>query len=111
LRNRLVHDVKNVSFSFKALTAEQTKPERKTFRESIGGIFESDKRKEGVAFVDQYISKPRFLIWVSTTIIVALAYSTLKKAEFAELRRSIEREYLQSLSDEQASVPIEDLKG
>ena len=75
LRNRLVHDVAQVGFTFDDYLAHLDKNQRKAFKSTFGGIFAESKGPSTEKFSGWTEGQPRRLVWSSVLIVVALCYS------------------------------------
>ena len=93
LRNQLVHDVRNVDFSFKKHLAEMDAAGKKRFANAFDGIFAGSKSTGPKADIFwKLAADPRFLVWSSTMIVVSWCYSAKVKEELDARKAELDQE-------------------
>lgn len=105
LRNRLVHDIRNVSFTFDAHYASLDTNQRKRFREFCGYFVEySDpsRREQGMKNV---VRNLKFSIWWGITLLLADIELQSKKTKIKELEAEVGTEARRVLDELLRSTP------
>jgi hypothetical protein len=89
LRNLIVHEISNVTFSFKNYIDQLNKDQKKSLSNALAvGIREKKSKNTSSYRLEQFIKDPKFCIWLSALCLLSIL--TVNKDLFA-----IEREYAQ----------------
>lgn len=100
LRNKLVHNVTNVTFSFSEYVAALDKNQLKKLTESFGrGVVDTVQIDEKVILRERFVvQNPKLSLWLTAAEILACLYLEVDKADLAhqryvldELRNFIQR--------------------
>lgn len=87
LRNKLVHDVKNVNFYFKQYFGSMNKQQKIKNMKNFGIIYDDDlsenAKREGIDFFNK---KPKFFLWLNAMLILLKIYNY---KELISLKREI----------------------
>jgi energy-converting hydrogenase A subunit M len=93
LRNLLVHEISNVTFSFKNYIDQLNKNQRKALSNALAvGVREKKSKNTSSYRLEQFIKDPKFCIWISALCLLSIL--TVKKDLFA-----IEREHAQKSAE------------
>ena len=79
LRNKLVHDVRQVSFSFEAHLRSLDKNQSSAFAEAVAGFVDAGPPRD--LFKSLFFQEPRVAIWTATMQILARALAEAKRAK------------------------------
>lgn len=71
LRNKLVHNIKNVNFSISDYVVSMDKGQKKRFKNTIYNIFPADYNKLLVGNIEKIIKSPKSYIWTASIFVLA----------------------------------------